>query len=430
MIIALALGAAMLIGVGLVLQQHAAEQEPQALFLRLRLIGDLLHKRRWLAGVGIMAAGEISWAWVLGRISLSVAEPLLATSLLFALVVAVPLTGERLRKSEILGAVLLAGGVAALSVSRTAADSPGTHVGSAAYWPAAAVIGGLALLLVRAGWRRHGQQRATLTGLASGLCFGISDALTRSTLQTVSVHGILAALAGWPAYGLAVSTLVALWLMESAFNAAPLHASLPAITAAEPVVGILLGVLVFGDVIRISPAMVALQAAGVAALVGGVILVARAPVLSSLRRGSRTRTTPLSRPRLEKTRQAGFPGQAAGRASTRQLPRGGEMSHGMPEHDPGVSPEEEGIPDLQEGTPEQQRASDPQQAAVPGDSPAAIDDYGTTAVEQAEGEPLEGRLAREEPEERPALDADEGTVAEDPTAGYPMEEAAVRVEPD
>jgi hypothetical protein len=70
--------------------------------------------------------------------------------------------------------------------------------------------------------------------------------------------------------------------MESAFNAAPLHASLPAITAAEPAAGMLLGVVVFGDVIRVSPGMLALQAAGLAAMVLGVILVARAPVLSRL----------------------------------------------------------------------------------------------------------------------------------------------------
>jgi hypothetical protein len=71
--------------------------------------------------------------------------------------------------------------------------------------------------------------------------------------------------------------------MESSFNAAPLNASLPAITAAEPVAGITLGVIVFGDIIRISPGLLALQAAGLAALITGVILVARAPVLASLR---------------------------------------------------------------------------------------------------------------------------------------------------
>jgi hypothetical protein len=90
-------------------------------------------------------------------------------------------------------------------------------------------------------------------------------------------------LTSWPVYSLVAASVLGLWLMECSFNAAPLNASLPAITAAEPVAGIALGVVVFGDVIHISPAMLALQSAGIAALIIGVILVARAPVLSSLR---------------------------------------------------------------------------------------------------------------------------------------------------
>jgi len=35
---------------------------------------------------------------------------------------------------------------------------------------------------------------------------------------------------------------------------------------------------------------------------------------------------------------------------------------------------------------------------VPGDNPVAVDDFGTTALEQQEGEPLDLRLAREEPD--------------------------------
>ena len=301
MIIALALVAALLIGVGLVLQQHAAEQVPKAYFLRLQLIPELLRKRRWLLGLLIMVAGEITSAWVFGHLDLSIAEPLLATDLLFALVLAVPLAGERPRKSEILGAVLLAGGVTALSVSRSV-RAQDVHFGSTAYWPAAAGIGLIALVLLRAGRRRTGQQRATLTGTASGLIFGVSDALTRSTLQIVDTRGVLAVATTWPAYALAAASLVAVWLMESAFNAAPLHASLPAITAAEPVVGIVLGVVIFGDVIRVSPGTLALQAAGLIALVAGVILVARAPVLSGVRHrrpaaGSVPPARPPARPR-------------------------------------------------------------------------------------------------------------------------------------
>src|SRR4051794_28364238 len=69
------------------------------------------------------------------------------------------------------------------------------------------------------------------------------------------------------------------------------------------------------------------------------------------------------------------------------------------DYDPGSRFEDEGIPDLQDGTPEQQRAVDPQELPLPGDEPVAVDEYGTTADEQASGEPLDVRLAREEPEE-------------------------------
>jgi drug/metabolite transporter (DMT)-like permease len=335
--IAIALAAALLIGTGLVLQQHAAEQAPKSHFLRVSLVADLFRKPRWLLGIAVMGVGEVLSAWTLGNLSLSLAEPLLATQLIFALVVAVPLSGERLRKSEILGAILLSGGVGALSAARSV-NAEGMRFGSAAYWPAAAAIGFLALILVRAGLRRTGQQRATLTGLAAGLCFGISDALTRNTLLIVEHHGVPAVLTTWPAYSLAVAALAALWLMENSFSAAPLHASLPAITAAEPVVGILLGVVVFGDAIRISPPMLALQAAGIVALVVGVILVARAPALSSLRAPhlrlgttSRAEASPGPPPAPARPAEAPSPGKAPnpGRAaglaaswSTRLLPRG------------------------------------------------------------------------------------------------------------
>ena len=279
--IAITLIAAMLAGTGFVLQQHAAEQAPQSYFLRLRLITTLLHRPRWLAGVAVMAAGQLLSAWAIGHIALSLAEPLLTSSLVFALALAVPLSGQRLRAAEMLGAVLLCAGVAALSLARSAGP-PAESFGSFAAWPAAAGIAAVAGAFLVAGLRRTGQQRATLTGAAAGLIFGISDALTRQVVETLDNHSALVLLTGWPVYALAVASLAGFWVMESAFSAAPLHASLPAITAAEPVAGILLGVVVFGDVVHVSPGMLALQAAGLAALVLGVVLVARAPVLSRL----------------------------------------------------------------------------------------------------------------------------------------------------
>jgi drug/metabolite transporter (DMT)-like permease len=293
--IAIALIAAMLAGTGFVLQQHAAEQAPKSYFLRLRLITTLLHRPRWVAGVAVMALGQLLSAWAIGHVALSLAEPLLTSSLIFALALAVPLSGQRLRTAEMVGAVVLSAGVAALSVARSAGP-PAESFGSFAAWPAAAGIAAAAAGFLVAGLRRTGPQRATMTGAAAGLIFGIADALTRRAVEIMDHHSVFALLIGWPGYSLAATSLAGFWLMESAFNAAPLHASLPAITAAEPVSGMLLGVVVFGDVIHLSPAMLLLQGAGLAALVLGVILVARAPVFSGLGRPA-SLLRPHARPR-------------------------------------------------------------------------------------------------------------------------------------
>ena len=310
MSIAITLIAAMLGGAGFVLQQRAAEQAPKSSFLRLRLFTTLLHRPWWLAGVAVMAAAELLSAWAIGHVPLSLAEPLLTSSLIFALALAVPLSGQRLRAAEILGAVLLSAGVAALSVARSAGP-PAESFGSFAAWPAAAGVAAVAAVFLLAGLRRGGQQRATLTGAAAGLLFGIGDALTRRVVELLDSHSVVALLTGWPAYALAVAGLAGFWLMESAFNAAPLHASLPAITAAEPAAGMLLGVVVFGDVVHVSPGMLALQAAGLVAMVLGVVLVARAPVLSRIGhpspvRGAARTVTRLGRP-------SSVPGPGAGR---------------------------------------------------------------------------------------------------------------------
>jgi hypothetical protein len=72
--------------------------------------------------------------------------------------------------------------------------------------------------------------------------------------------------------------------MQNAFSAAPLHASLPAIAAGEPLAGIALGILVFGDRIQITPGQLAMEAGGIAALIVGVVAVARSSAFSGLRK--------------------------------------------------------------------------------------------------------------------------------------------------
>jgi hypothetical protein len=83
-----------------------------------------------------------------------------------------------------------------------------------------------------------------------------------------------------------------------------------------------------------------------------------------------------------------------------------------------IFPEDDGIPEVsQDDFPTQDRAEDPQFAPVPGDHATATVDFGTTALEQAEGESLSGRLARELPDDAPDV-----RPAEDPSRGPQLEQ--------
>jgi hypothetical protein len=83
--------------------------------------------------------------------------------------------------------------------------------------------------------------------------------------------------------------------------------------------------------------------------------------------------------------------------------------------------EDEGLASAEPGLAGKRITGDPQDnMPVPGDRPVAVDDFGTTAEEQQEGESLDGRLSREEPEllERAASTPDVSENADNP---YPVD---------
>src|SRR5258708_16044990 len=90
----------------------------------MRLIIALFRKPRWLAGIGLLVGGYILAARSIGHLELSLAEPLLTTYLIFALLLAVPLSGHAFRLREVIGAVILVTGVTLLSAARPAHPPP------------------------------------------------------------------------------------------------------------------------------------------------------------------------------------------------------------------------------------------------------------------------------------------------------------------
>ncbi|MGW4967202.1 DMT family transporter [Nonomuraea sp. NPDC004186] len=92
-----------------------------------------------------------------------------------------------------------------------------------------------------------------LPAAAAGMLYGVQDVLTRDSLVTLerAGHEPGALLVSWLPYTLLVIALLGILLDQSAFDAAPLRISLPAMVAAEPVIGIVLGMAILGERLRV-----------------------------------------------------------------------------------------------------------------------------------------------------------------------------------
>ncbi len=123
---------------------------------------------------------------------------------------------------------------------------------------------------------------------AGGILFGVQDSLTRAWLLTAR-DGILRSIAHWQPYALIAVAIVGLLLTQSAFDAAPLHVSLPAGVLAEPLTGIAMGVAVFRERLRDTPLALAGEVAALAAVTAGIVLVSRSKALGSRHRFGKSR---------------------------------------------------------------------------------------------------------------------------------------------
>jgi drug/metabolite transporter (DMT)-like permease len=275
----LGVSAACCLGFGFVLQQRAAARASLADFLSFRLLLHLMRMPDWLLGVGLMICGQVLGAIALAYGEVSLVEPLTATNLLFAMALARWLTPRQaLGRSGWGGVALLALGVTAFIVAGQPRGST-AEAGALRHWLVFGIVAGLALLLTGAAKRLPPASEATLLALAAGLLYGLQDALTRICSQLAKDDGVAGLAVHWQPYAVGLIGLTGMLLVQSAFETASLRMSLPALTAAQPLAGIACGVGFLGDRLRVTPGALAWEAAGLAAITIGVILLGRHPAM-------------------------------------------------------------------------------------------------------------------------------------------------------
>jgi drug/metabolite transporter (DMT)-like permease len=268
-----------------VLQQHIASASPPEDELSLRLLAGLVRQPLWLAGIGFAFLAFVLESVALAFGPLVLVQPLIVTELLAALPISMRLRGMRMGTREWLGAFAVTFGLCVGLVS--AAPRAGVAGPSLDAWMLAlAGVAALAGLAVLAGRRVCGPPRSSLYAAAAGVVLATQAGLLKSVIALVQ-RGPVPALTSWQLWAMVAASIIGLLLVQSAYQAGPLAASMPVIDAVNTAVAIILGAVLFREQIRTGLWVMGFVA-GLIPLFAGIVLLDTSTQVRRLQRAELT----------------------------------------------------------------------------------------------------------------------------------------------
>jgi drug/metabolite transporter (DMT)-like permease len=282
----LALIAAFFFALAAALQQKGALNLPE-LSLRdpmslVRLAGEKI----WLLGTVALFTGYLFQAGALDRGRLAIVQPLLVTTIIFALPLGYWLTRQHVGRREVIGALVIILGLAIFTLFGDPAG--GNETAPNDEWAIALIVLGAACgFLIAFGGRGGLSLKAAAYGTAAGILFGVSASLTKSTLEYLH-ESVGTMLSHWECYALAVAGILGFVLQQVSLGTGRLAPSVATVSVANPVVSVVIGTLLFDERLERPAWHVVL------ALVGLGIALAGAVLISLAREGTRgdTATAP------------------------------------------------------------------------------------------------------------------------------------------
>ncbi|HEU0335759.1 MAG TPA: DMT family transporter [Gaiellaceae bacterium] len=267
----LALAAAFLFALAAALQQKGALNLPT---ISLKEPGSLLRlagQTMWLAGTAALLVGYVLQAAALDRGRLAIIQPLLVMTIVFALPLGYVLTGQHVGRRELVGAAVIVVGLAAFALFGDPAGGRDNAPGSE--WAVAiAVLGAVCAVLLAFGGRGGLTMKAAVYGTVAGILFGLSAALTKPTMEFLH-DGIDVLLSHWEPYALAIAGVLGFVLQQVSLGTGRLAPSVATVSVANPVVGILLGLILLDERLSRPAWHIVVATAGLAlALVGAVVI--------------------------------------------------------------------------------------------------------------------------------------------------------------
>ena len=211
----------------------------------LRSFARLVRSNWWLFGSIALLVGYAVQAVALDHGRLAIIQPLLVTTVVFALPLGYWFTQQDVGRREILGAAIVVGGLALFAIfgqPSSGNDNAPNDEWAIALTVIVVVCAGLLVLARRA----EGSREAAFYGVVSGILFGASACLVKPTIETLH-EGIPEVLSSWEFYAMAIAGIAAFVLQQISLSSGFLATSVATVSTANPIVSVLIGTLLFDE---------------------------------------------------------------------------------------------------------------------------------------------------------------------------------------
>ena len=260
-----------------VLQRKAAAQVPESRSMHVSLIGDLMRRRIWLAGIAMVIAAALFQASALATGPIALVQPIFIIELPVTLLLAV-IVNHDLAKLRRLPWRAIATTTIALGAGLAIANPSGAiDRAQGSSWVIALVVtAGFEAVLIGMAVGMRGEPRAALLGLSAACGYALTAALMKNAMADLDASA-KEFFTSWHVYATALAGVGALFLLQNALQAGSLVASQPMLTVGDALISIGYGVTLYSEQLRVGWWLLP-EVAALALIVYGCVHIAKSPL--------------------------------------------------------------------------------------------------------------------------------------------------------
>jgi hypothetical protein len=260
-----------------VLQRKAAAQVPPDRAMHVSLLADLVKRKVWLAGIGMVIVAAVAQAAALATGPIALVQPIFIIELPVTLVLAAIANHNRAALRQLPWTAIVVTTCALGAGLAVAQPSGAIDSAETTSWIIALIAtAAFEVVLVGAAMGTKGEPRAALLGLAAACGYALTAALMKNAMADLD-QGVVQFFTNWHIYATAVAGVGSLFLLQNALQAGTLVASQPMLTVGDALISISYGVTLFSEQLRtgwwLLPQLVAL-----AAIILGCVQIAKSPL--------------------------------------------------------------------------------------------------------------------------------------------------------